>query len=153
LEVYLDGKRFTAAAAGFGNPHLVVLVDRPDEIDVSRHGPELERDPRFPARANVSFVAVEGAGLRARVWERGVGETRSCGTGACAAAAVAHRRGLVGTSVEVWLPGGRLEVLLGDPVRLSGPVASVFELSLDLGRLRRSGDGRTDQSGRVDRQR
>lgn len=150
LEVEFAGERFAAAAAGLGNPHLVVLVDVDflGQIDVARHGPDLERDPRFPARANVSFVAPRSGGLAARVWERGVGETRSCGTGACAAAAVAHLRGLVGPSVVVSLPGGRLEVQLGDSVRLRGPVASVFEVSLDLGRLGRSAAGLSGQAGR-----
>jgi diaminopimelate epimerase len=70
-----------------------------------------------------------------RVWERGTGETQSCGTGACAAAAVAHRRGLVGTSVEVAVLGGRLHVTIGDTVHLAGPVVHVFDVDVDLARL------------------
>ena len=67
-----------------------------------------------------------------RVWERGVGETLSCGTGACAAAAVAHRRGLVGDTVTVKVPGGDLAVELGDTIRLGGPVAHVFDVEVDV---------------------
>jgi len=66
-----------------------------------------------------------------RVWERGVGETLSCGTGACAAAAVAHRRGLVGSRVTVQVRGGELNVELGPTVRLGGPVTYVFDVDLD----------------------
>ena len=68
-----------------------------------------------------------------RVWERGVGETLSCGTGACAAAAVAHRRGIVGDRVTVHVPGGDLAVELGDTIRLGGPVVHVFDVDVDLG--------------------
>lgn len=82
-----------------------------------------------------------------RVWERGIGETRSCGTGACAAAAVAHRRELVGAIVDVAVLGGKLLVELdgsdvsgsrGGEIYLSGPVAHVFDVDIDLDRLRRS---------------
>ncbi len=70
--------------------------------------------------------------LTMRVWERGVGETLSCGTGACAAAAVAHRRGLVGEAVTVRVFGGELSVELGDTVRLGGPVVHVFDVDVDI---------------------
>ena len=92
------------ATFDLGNPHLVLLVDDPTTARVTQHGPHLEHDPRFPRRTNVEFVAPDGhGGVRMRVWERGVGETLSCGTGACAAAAVAHRRGLAGDRVTGWL--------------------------------------------------
>ena len=74
--------------------------------------------------------------LTMRVWERGVGETLSCGTGACAAAAVAHHRGLVGDRVVVRVPGGELSVDLGTTLRLGGPVRHVFDVTLDLDELR-----------------
>jgi len=126
-------------AAGMGNPHFVCFVDDVDALDavpVATHGPLLETDARFPRRTNVEFVAVAGADrLRMRVWERGVGETRSCGTGACAAAAVAHRRGLVGSVVAVAVPGGTLQVELGDTIRLGGPVVPVFDVRVDPDRL------------------
>ena len=70
-----------------------------------------------------------------RVWERGAGETMSCGTGACAAAAVAHRRGLVGAHVYVDVPGGELTVTLDAKIRLGGPVAHVFDVDVQLDRL------------------
>ncbi len=131
LEAGYHGVTYHGDAAGVGNPHLVVLVDDVEAARVTQHGPHLEHDPRFPNGTNVEFVAVGGPDeLRMRVWERGVGETLSCGTGACAAAAVAHRRGLVGAEVTVHVLGGDLSVHLGDTVRLGGPVAHVFDVDL-----------------------
>ena len=73
--------------------------------------------------------------IEMRVWERGVGETQSCGTGACAAVAVAHRRGLVDTQVTVSVPGGDLNVEMGDTIHLGGPVVHVFDLTVDLAQI------------------
>jgi diaminopimelate epimerase len=135
----VHGTRYEGDAAGMGNPHLVLFVDDPTTALVTRHGPHLEHDERFPKRTNVEFVRVTpGAAdeVDMRVWERGVGETLSCGTGACAAAAVAHRRGLVGERVTVHVPGGDLVVELPgsgrDTVRLGGPVVHVFDVDVDL---------------------
>jgi len=131
LEASVDGLTYRGDAAGMGNPHLVLFVPDPSVARVTDHGPVLEHDPRFPRRTNVEFVAVTGTDrLRMRVWERGAGETQSCGTGACAAAAVAHRRGLVGEQVQVDVLGGTLAVLLGEHVRLGGPVVHVFDVVL-----------------------
>src|SRR5262249_14299051 len=119
-------------AAGVGNPHLVLFVGDVATARVVEDGPRLEHDARFPRRTNVEFVAIDGADtLLMRVWERGVGETRSCGTGACAAAAVAHRRALVGDRVQVRVPGGDLLVEIGETIRLGGPVVAVFALDVD----------------------
>ncbi len=138
VSVDLDGVAVGAGAAGMGNPHLVVFVDDPATTDVTRHGARLEHDPRFPNRVNVEFVRVDGPdALTLRVWERGVGETQSCGTGACAAVAVAHRRGLVGESARVRVPGGELTVQLGTTIRLGGPVVHVFDVEIDLDEWRR----------------
>jgi diaminopimelate epimerase len=120
-------------SATIGNPHLVLFVDDVEDAPVATEGPRLEHDPKYPNRTNVEFVKVTGPDeLTMRVWERGVGETLSCGTGACAAAAVAHRKGLVGETVTVKVPGGDLAVELGDTVRLGGPVVHVFEVDLDV---------------------
>ncbi len=133
LEATYHGVTYRGDAAGIGNPHLVLFVDDPASTRVTTHGPNLEVDDRFPKRTNVEFVTVSGPDeLTMRVWERGVGETLSCGTGACAAAAVAHRRGLVGDDVTVKVPGGDLSVELGDTVRLGGPVVHVFDLEVSL---------------------
>jgi diaminopimelate epimerase len=138
LRAEFHGVEYEGDAAGMGNPHLVLFVDDPAAARVTQHGPRLERDARFPRRTNVEFVAVtpgEPDALTMRVWERGVGETLSCGTGACAAAAAAHRRGLVGARVVVHVPGGDLVVDLGDTVRLGGPVVHVFDVTVDLDAL------------------
>lgn len=138
LDATYHGTTYRGDAAGVGNPHLVLFVDDPATARVTQHGPHLEHDERFPRRTNVEFVAL-GPGedeLTMRVWERGVGETLSCGTGACASAAVAHHRGLVGDRVVVHVPGGDLTVDLGVTVRLGGPVVHVFDVELDAARLR-----------------
>jgi diaminopimelate epimerase len=133
LPVEIDGGSAIADAAGMGNPHLVIFVDDPRTTDVARIGSAFEHDDRFPNRVNVEFITVTAPDVIAmRVWERGVGETRSCGTGACAVAAVTHRRGLVGDVVSVEVPGGTLRVELGDTIRLGGPVTHVFDVDLDL---------------------
>lgn len=121
----IDGVTYEGDAIGMGNPHWVLLVDDPGTSAVREHGPMLEHDPRFPNRTNVEFVTVtpgESDAITMRVWERGVGETRSCGTGACAAATAVHRRGLVGDRVTVHVPGGDLTVEIGERIRLTGPV-------------------------------
>lgn len=112
-----------------GNPHAVALVPDCYSAPVSAVGPIVEGDPHFPERTNVEFATVVSPQRMAlRVWERGVGETLACGTGAAAAVAVAHRRGLTGSRVEVDLPGGRLVVELDDEggAWIEGPAVSVF---------------------------
>ena len=137
LEAVAPGFAASGDAAGMGNPHWVLVVPDPATVDLAVVGPRLEHDGRFPSRVNVEVVAVIAPDvLTMRVWERGVGETRSCGTGVCAAAAVAHRRGLVGHDVKVTVPGGDLSVVLGETVRLGGPVVHVFDVELDLVGLR-----------------
>ncbi len=129
------GTHYEGDAAGMGNPHLVLFVDDPATARVTQHGPHLEHDDRFPRRTNVEFVRATPGGadeLDMRVWERGVGETLSCGTGACAAAAVAQRRGFVGERAVVHVPGGDLVVELGDTIRLGGPVVHVFDVEVEL---------------------
>ena len=96
-------------AVNVGNPHCVFFVADAEAIDLDGLGPSFEHHPLFPERTNVEFVSVLGPDrLRMRVWERGVGITRACGTGACAAAVAAHRRGLTGQRVEIVLDGGVL---------------------------------------------
>jgi diaminopimelate epimerase len=142
LEATVDGVTYRGDAAGVGNPHYVVFVDDPDAVPLDRHGPILEHDPRFPNRTNIEMAVPTASGLRMRIWERGVGETASCGSGACAAAAVAYRRGLAPARATVSVPGGDLVVDLQPngsdtsmAVRLGGPVAFLFEVDVDLDRL------------------
>lgn len=132
LEAVSQGTTYRGDAAGMGNPHLVLLVENVAAARVVQDGPHLEVDERFPNRTNVEFVAPSArGGIDMRVWERGVGETLSCGTGACAAAAVAQRRGIVGGETVVRVPGGELSVTLGETVLLGGPVVHVFDTEVD----------------------
>lgn len=129
----VDGRTFKASAVSMGNPHLVLFVERdPAEVDVQGIGPRIEHDPRFPAQTNVEFVDVVDGAVRARVWERGVGETMACGTGACAALVAANEAGLVPARAEVRFPGGTLIVDRTDAeVLLTGPAERVFEAMVD----------------------
>jgi diaminopimelate epimerase len=123
-----------AVATNIGNPHATFFVPEVAAIDVERWGPVLERDPAFPERANIGVVQVlSPASLRFRVWERGVGVTRACGTGACAALVAAVRRGLVARRAEVVLDGGPLEIewRADGHVMMTGPVATSFSGSFD----------------------
>jgi diaminopimelate epimerase len=133
LEITLDGVEYWGDVADVGNPHLVCFVIDPAQVPVALHGPRIELDARFPQRTNVEFVRVHPPDvIDMRVWERGVGETRSCGTGACAAAAVANNRGVVDNHVKVRVPGGELDVVLGETVRLGGPVVHVFDVDVEV---------------------
>jgi diaminopimelate epimerase len=135
------GHTFKASAVSMGNPHLVLFVDDdPARSDVARIGPAAENDAMFPEKANVEFVAVAGDGLSVRVWERGVGETMACGTGACAALVAANEAGLVPVRSEVRFPGGTVTVeRTADDVLLTGPAERVFEATLDDAWLRSRG--------------
>jgi diaminopimelate epimerase len=132
--VSLGETTFTATALSFGNPHLVLFCDEdPDRYHVAHIGPALERHELFPERTNVEFVRVHGDGLKVRVWERGVGETMSCGTGACAAVIAASSAGLIGRRATVRFPGGPVEVdWRDDGAFLTGPVRHVFDGYVDV---------------------
>lgn len=121
-------------AVGIGNPHCVFFVEDADAVDPAAYGPAVERDPLFPERTNVEFVSVpDRARLRMRVWERGAGVTQACGSGACASAVAAARRGLAERRVEVVLDGGSLFIDWRDDnhVVMSGPVAVCFSGEID----------------------
>jgi len=113
-----------------GNPHAVFLVPNAEAVDLATLGPQIEHDPFFPQQVNVEVVSlVDTKTLRMRVWERGTGMTRACGTGACAALVAAHRRGLVDQpSARVRLDGGDLDIVWRDDghVVMSGPVRTAF---------------------------
>jgi diaminopimelate epimerase len=116
-------------AVNMGNPHAVFFVDDAAKIDLAALGPALERNPIFPERANIGIAQVIGPDrLRLRVWERGVGITLACGSGACAAAVAAARRGLTGRKVAIVLERGELELewLKDGHVLMTGPVAVSF---------------------------
>lgn len=127
----VDGSTLAFGTVSIGNPHAVFEVDAVDTAQVERIGRALQADPRFPESCNVGFAQViDRAQIRLRVYERGVGETLACGSGACAAVAWLARAGRVGDDVQVVLPGGRLQIGWpggSAPMRMRGPAAFVFE--------------------------
>ena len=126
-------------AVSMGNPHAVIEVADVDTADVARIGPALQRHAAFPASANVGFAQVLSPGhIRLRVFERGVGETLACGSGACAAVAVLVARGRLDgdREVAVDLPGGRLRIRYdrhAGTISMGGPAAFVFEATMQEG--------------------
>lgn len=116
-------------AVNVGNPHVIFFVDDSDAVPLETLGPVIELDPLFPERVNVNVASLTGPDhLRLRVWERGAGLTRACGTGACATAVAAIRRGLVQSPVTVTLPGGDLVIAWqpGGTIVMSGPATVAF---------------------------
>jgi diaminopimelate epimerase len=123
-------------AVNIGNPHVVFFVPDCDKVELEHLGPAIENDPLFPERVNVNVATVEAPdAIRLRVWERGAGLTRACGTGACATAVAAMRRKLVGREVVVSLPGGQLLISWGEDgrVTMTGPATESFRGSFDWG--------------------
>jgi diaminopimelate epimerase len=121
-----------------GNPHATFFVADAEAIDLAALGPLLENDPLFPQRANIGVATVrDRRTIRFRVWERGAGITRACGSGACAATVAAHRRGMVGDKATVLVDGGQLEITWpGDGfVLMAGPATQSFEGSFDTALL------------------
>ncbi|WP_374295061.1 diaminopimelate epimerase [Acinetobacter sp.] len=118
-----------------GNPHAVTLVDDVLTADVAKIGPQVESHERFPERVNAGFLQVISRNkARLRVYERGVGETLACGTGACAAVVSGIRRGLLDNHVDIELAGGMLNIAWteGEPVWMTGPTATVYEGRFNL---------------------
>ena len=117
------------AAVGMGNPHCIFFVPDADAVDLARDGAAMEHLPLFPKATNVEYASLTGTDrLRMRVWERGTGITLACGSGACATAVAAHRRGLTGRRVTLDLDGGTLEIdWRDDGVWMAGPTARVFD--------------------------
>ena len=117
-----------ADSSDLGNPHLVIVVDDPEAVDLAVVGPAIEAH-FAPVGCNVHLVAIEARSvIRLRAWERGVGLTEACGSGACAAAHVIHGRGLVDDVVEVRMSGGSATVAVGEPIRLTGPATWTADL-------------------------
>lgn len=128
---------FFVGAVSMGNPHCVIMVDDVDNYDVLGVGERLESHERFPERVNVGFMQiVSRKHIKLRVFERGVGETLACGTGACAAMVVGHLQEKLDNEVKVSLPGGDLQIKWqreDQPVKMTGPADIVFEGSIVLG--------------------
>jgi diaminopimelate epimerase len=134
LEV--NGVPLEIAAISVGNPHAVLLVDAVDSAPVAELGPLIESHPRFPERVNVGFMEIMDADtIRLRVYERGAGETRACGSGACAAVVAGRLWQRLSATVKVLLNGGELVVSwagAGHPVLMTGPATTVYQGRIDL---------------------
>jgi len=134
----VGGTSVPASAVSMGNPHCVLFVPDAAQAPVAQLGARIETLPFFPNRTNVEFAQVlDRERIRMRVWERGVGVTLACGTGACATAVAAIRRGLTGRKVELLLDGGSLTIEWRDDnhVLMTGPTAMPFRGRLELDRL------------------
>jgi len=127
---------FFVAILSMGNPHAVLQVPDVDTADVGTLGPAIQASPQFPQGVNVGFLQVQSRGrVRLRVYERGVGETLACGTGACAAVVAGIRLGLLDNTVDVQATGGTLTIQWagGDaPVYMTGPATTVFSAEIEI---------------------
>ena len=130
-----DDESISIDVVNMGNPHAVTIVSNVLTAEVAKIGPQVESHKRFPERVNAGFMQiVDEKHARLRVYERGVGETMACGTGACAAAVSGMRRGLLVNNVEIELAGGKLQIEWqeGGVVWMTGPTATVYEGRLDM---------------------
>lgn len=130
------GISYKVGAVSMGNPHCVLKVDSVEKTQVETVGPMLSQHQYFTAQANAGFMeVVDRQNIKLRVYERGVGETLACGTGACAAVVVARLQGLIDDKVKVMLPGGSLWITWqgeGSTVLMSGPAKVVFEGQVEV---------------------
>ncbi|NPV27313.1 MAG: diaminopimelate epimerase [Firmicutes bacterium] len=136
--IIVNGKELRITAVSMGNPHCLVFVPQLDKIPFRVWGPEIEHHPLFPRKTNVEFIEVINPNeIRVKVWERGVGETLACGTGACACVVGGVLNGKTGREVVVHLPGGRLNIewAKNGRVYMTGPATEVFSGTLFLENL------------------
>jgi diaminopimelate epimerase len=134
--IEVDGEQLEISVVSMGNPHAVLRVPAVASAPVERIGAAMQAHPRFPRQVNVGFMQVlDASHIALRVYERGVGETQACGTGACAAVAVGRNLGLLGADVAVQLPGGRLDIHWDGPghaLWMTGPAEVAFEGHADI---------------------
>ncbi|MGQ9641046.1 MAG: diaminopimelate epimerase [Candidatus Bathycorpusculaceae bacterium] len=132
--ISVNRKKFWATCLSLGNPHCIIFVDTVDSYPISDVGPKIERHKFFPNRVNVEFVQIiSRKKLRVKTWERGVGETLACGTGACASVVAANLLGKTENKVTVHLLGGDLKIeYINNTVFMKGPVEKVFEGRINL---------------------
>ena len=134
LDIDVDGEKMRFTVVSMGNPHAVTFVENLDNLQIEKCGPIVENNPIFPNRTNVEFVQIiDKNNIKVRVWERGVGETYACGTGACAAMVASGINGYTDENVNVELPGGKLEIEWGkdNHIYMQGPAETVFEGKLN----------------------
>ena len=134
LDINVEGEKMRFTVVSMGNPHAVTFVEDLDDLQIEMCGPIIENNPIFPNRTNVEFVQIiDKNNIRVRVWERGVGETLACGTGACAAVVASGLNGYTDEIVNVSLPGGKLKIEWGkdNHIYMQGPATTVFEGKLN----------------------
>ncbi len=134
LDINVEGEKMRFTVVSMGNPHAVTFVEDLDDLQIEMCGPVIENNPIFPNRTNVEFVQIiDKNNIRVRVWERGVGETFACGTGACAAVVASGLNGYTDEIVNVSLPGGKLKIEWGkdNHIYMQGPATTVFEGKLE----------------------
>lgn len=135
--LFVEGREYKATCVSMGNPHCVIFTEGIDDIDLEKIGPKFEHHEWFPDRINTEFVEVIDAHtIRMRVWERGSGETISCGTGTCASTVAAVLNGycMRGEEIEVQIRGGKLydTYLENGDVLMKGPATTVFDGEIDV---------------------
>jgi diaminopimelate epimerase len=135
-DLMVNGAEYAIGAVSMGNPHAVMVMEDLDKVDIETLGRGIEAHPKFPNRVNAGFMQiVKNDEIRLRVYERGAGETRACGTGACAAVAVGRLRGLLDERVTVHLVGGDLSIEWpgeGYELLMSGPATTVFDGKINI---------------------
>ena len=135
-QIQQDDQVFTLGTVSMGNPHAVIIVDDVEQAPVIQLGSKLTKHERFPQQANIGFMQIINRNtIKLRVFERGVGETQACGTGACAAVASGILQGLLAADVKVRLRGGDLQIQwqgMGQPLYMIGPATHVYEGQIRL---------------------
>ena len=131
LEYIINGKKYTGTYISIGNPHFVIFEKNIEELNLELIGKTIENDSHFPNRVNVEIAQIQDLGnIKMRVWERGSGETFSCGTGACAVTKAAYSYGLTRNAVKVHLKGGVLDIRINkltDEIYMTGMTNKVFD--------------------------
>lgn len=135
-QLLVEEQTIELSSVSMGNPHAVIQVTNLKTAPVQTLGPKIETHPHFPNRVNVGFIQViDRHNAKLRVWERGAGETQACGTGACAAAAIAIQNGWMDSPVNIQLPGGKLIIEwdnIDNPLFMTGNAVSVYEGKIKL---------------------
>ena len=135
VKINIDKREFEVYLVGIGNPHAVCFVDDLDSLDIKKYGSIIENYKYFPNKTNVEFVKIiDKKRIIIRVWERGVGETLSCGTGSACSGFVAMKKFSLNNNLTVELKGGNLQIMIDDEknIFLTGPAEKVFEGKIDL---------------------
>ena len=135
LDINVEGEKMRFTVVSMGNPHAVTFVENLEDLQIEMCGPIIENNPIFPNRTNVEFVEIlDKNNIKVRVWERGVGETFACGTGACAAVVASGLNGYTDENVTVSLPGGKLKIEWGkdNHIYMQGPAKTVYEGKIEL---------------------